>query len=178
MMTKPNENPNPVYRFFQRIRDGLASLLPESIDEDYTSRRKEIADSDEPIEGIFYIIDNKIVPDYVSECLFSEANDRDNPRKRRMYHDQFYPNYIRTAYRDAATSHDHRSLPRGRIEKVGDNMTSVFLDHCYFKDEIMIHQIITLYRLRGNISVISAVTHRCPACSDNKNNTYKTYNLH
>jgi len=55
----------------------------------YENRRKEIEESGEPIEGIFYLYGGQIIPDYYSECLFS---DRNNIRRTLMYHSNFFPN--------------------------------------------------------------------------------------
>jgi|GEM_PF-2253725 len=136
----------------------------------YESRRSSIEESDEPIEGIFFIIDGKLIHDYYSECLFSEidiglfsAKNQQNPHKLAMYHDYFFENYIKNVYKGIAST--AKKIPRGRIQKLCDEESNIFIDKCYFNDEALIQQIVNLYRLSGEISILNFADYRCPACS-------------
>jgi|GEM_PF-2353606 len=124
----------------------------------YESRRKEIEESGEPIEGIFYLYDGQIIPDYYSECLFS---DRNNNRRTLMYHSNFFPNYIWKKYN--GLTYGVKSLPRGRIVETGA-ATTIYIDKCYFNDTDTISKLKQLYRLSGRIDVMSYTEYHCPAC--------------
>ena len=138
---------------------------------EYKIRRQEIAQYDEPIEGIFYIISDEIIPDYYSECLFSEVDsspiaeaNRLHPRKRVMYCFHFYRNYIRHAYKDIAFSPNEKSLPRGRVEKSFNESATIKIDKCYYSNESIIKQILKLYRLTGKVTVESTPFYLCTQC--------------
>ena len=62
----------------------------------YKSRKNGIEESNEPIERVFFIIDDRLVPDYYSECLFYEVDfnpfsviNKQNSYRRFMYHGIF-----------------------------------------------------------------------------------------
>ena len=118
---------------------------------------------------IFYIIDGQIVPDYYSECLFTEidvspASERNliNPHKRAMYSWIFYDNYIKHVFKELA--HDSKVIPRGRVAKLAHDMAGIHIDKCFFNDEKMIQQIIEVYRLPDNVMVMMSNKHRCVDC--------------
>ena len=136
----------------------------------YEIRRKEIEESSEPVEGIFYLYNGQIIPDYYSECLFS---DRDNIRREAMYHFRFYPDYMKKKF--DALANDEKTLPRGRIVATG-SMTTLYIDKCYFNDTDTIRKLIELYRLPGRIDVMSNTEYRCPACY-NGHGRQKGYDL-
>ena len=138
--------------------------------EAYETRRKEIADSTEPIEGIFYIIDGKLVPDYYSECLFSEVATNplseiniQNPRKCAMYSWIFFDHYVKHVYDGVACRFD--MLPHGRVRKMTSEMAAISIDFCYFNNEDILQQIKELYRLPKTIRVISYHDYCCPNCA-------------
>lgn len=138
----------------------------------YESRRYDVEKSSEPIEGIFFIIGDKLVPDYYSECLFSAIDtdtfskvNKQNLYKRSMFHDYFFLHYIRYVYVDFTETVDNAKLiPRGRVKKQDSNQPGILIDMCRFNDEGLLADIIELYRLNGEISVINNSDYRCPAC--------------
>ena len=166
----PSDHPKCRCDELQKTVDTLTEQLekftapPPSPDlEKYKVRRKEIADSDEPIEGVFYIIDDIIVPDYYSECLFSEADTytishSQNPRRRKMYCPDFYFDYICKVYRSVAHPFDYNFLPRGRVRKiraVKDSPPAIYVDRCYLRNLNITRQLIELYRLPKDIEIIT-----------------------
>lgn len=127
---------------------------------EYEVRRKAIEESGEPIEGIFYLYNGQIIPDYYSECLFS---DKHNLRREAMYHFNFHPDYMLRKFEGLA--YGEKSLPRGRIIVTGAG-TIIYIDQCYFNDAGIISRLIELYRLNGKIEVMTHLEYRCPACHD------------
>lgn len=123
----------------------------------YEIRRKEVEESLEPVNGIFYIYNNEIIPDYNSECLVSKA---DSQNKKHMYHSYFYLNYMKRKFTELPDG--EKSLPRGRIENIPGN-TFVFIDKCYSKDEEVLLKLRELYRIPGKITVTS-LNYNCPDC--------------
>ena len=135
----------------------------------YESRRSGIKESNEPIEGIFFIIGGLLVPDYYSECLFSEVDvnpfseiNKRNPYKRAMYHDYFFRRYIAYAYKDIASGVD--LIPRGRVRKMINASPNILIDMCHFNNEGLMADIIKLYRISGDILVANNSEYRCLAC--------------
>ena len=135
----------------------------------YESRRSSIEESSEPIEGIFFIIDEKLVPDYYSECLFSEVDanpvsskNKQHPRKCMMYHEYFFDHYISGKYKGIGCP--AKATPRGRVQKEPSDKKKILIDGCYFNDGNMIKQVIELYRLSGEISVTTSSEYRCAVC--------------
>ena len=148
----------------------------------YESRRLAVEKSTEQIEGIFYILDGKIIPDYYSECLFSKVEagffsdaNKQNPRKRAMYHDYFFKHYVSGICGDIASHAKH--LPRGRVEKRSEESSNILIDQCYFKDEEMLRNVIGFYRLSGRITVSTNYDYRCPDCSIEHLGRIQTYVL-
>lgn len=129
----------------------------------YEVRRIEIAESTEPIEGIFYLLDGQIIPDYYSECLFS---DKTNPLREAMYHTHFYPYYMMKKY-DGLTLGE-KSLPRGRISGTATSPI-IYIDRCYFENRAIIIELIDLYRLPEKIDLSSHSNYLCPACYRHRN---------
>jgi len=127
----------------------------------FETRRTEIAESTEPIEGIFYIYDGQIIPDYYSECLIA---DKDSPHRKEMYHMNFYPNYMRRKF--DGLSYSEKSLPRGRSFIPIKTAPIIFIDKCYAHNKEIIKQIIELYRLPQGVSISDNSEYRCPACYD------------
>jgi len=126
----------------------------------YESRKKEIQESSRLVEGIFYIYNGQIIPDFYSECLVSDV---DNPCRKDMYHMCFYPNYMKRKFRNL--SYSEKSIPRGRI--LGrPTPPVVFIDKCYEKNMDIISQLKNLYRLPENVLVLSGLNYCCPDCSD------------
>jgi len=147
------------------------SKIPKQPNSSYETRRIEIAQSNEQIEGVFYIVNGQVVPDYYSECLFSEVDsdsfssrNQQNSYKCAMLHSVFYKNYIQSVYEDIAVSKDENSLPRGRVQKSSDESASIIIDKCYYDDEDMIKRIIELYRLSGKVSIVNTPNYLCPNC--------------
>jgi hypothetical protein len=148
------------------------SNTPKQPRASYETRRNEISDNNEQIEGVFYIINDRLVPDYYSECLFSEVDynpfssrNKQNPRKRAMFHYLFYKHYIQDVYSDIALSKSEKSLPRGRVEKSHKKSAMIKIDNCYYQNEKIIMQIIELYRLTGEVSIESTSNYYCPKCA-------------
>lgn len=127
----------------------------------YEARRKEIAESTEPIEGIFYIFDGRIIPDYYSECLMS---DKDDPRREKMYHHYFHPNYMQRKFTDRYNPHE-KFMPRGRITG-NSSKPAIYIDRCYEQDEDTLRQLRELYRLPENTTVLPNANYRCRDCSN------------
>lgn len=126
----------------------------------YAQRREEVHYSSEPVQGIFYILDGQIVPDYYSECLFSESYNP-SPRTRARYHKQFYYNYMMKTY--SGLSLDETSLPRGRIDNL-DGKAMLYIDICYSENSEILEQIEKLYRLPANTVKMKSKKYTCPAC--------------
>lgn len=120
----------------------------------YETRRKEIAESIEPIDGIFYLYDDMIVPDYYSECLLSDLR---NLRRNKMYHSHFYPEYMTRKF--DGLSYNEKSLPRGRVDHC-----IIMIDTCYSQNTEIIKQLKGLYRLPDNFSIASTMDYCCPKC--------------
>ena len=120
----------------------------------YETRKAEIENSSKQIEGIFYILDGRIIPDYYSECL---KGDVDNPLRKEMYHLKFYPNYMRRKYTDLYGGAD--SIPRGRV-----NYNNILIDLCYINDTEIKETLIKLYRLPENAAVSTSSSYRCFKC--------------
>jgi hypothetical protein len=128
-------------------------LLPLS---DYESRRQDIQESLEPVDGIFYLYHDEIVPDYYSECL---SSDKKNPLRKKMYHMHFYPNYMVRKFNTLCYCGE-TSLPRGRVDE-----TMIFIDKCFEKNETIINQLKKLYRLSGEPFILTFDEYTCPGCS-------------
>lgn len=124
----------------------------------YETRKKDVEESAGPIEGIFYLHDGRIIPDYYSECLFS---DKDNPCRKEMYHFHFSPNYMRRKFADKYIP-DEKFIPRGRIAGTA-GAPFIFIDKCYEQDADILRQLRELYRL-PDVKVVSNPNYRCPAC--------------
>lgn len=146
-----NEN---VENVKSKILEQEAILELPSLSE-YETRKNEIAESTEQIEGIFYLYNNKIIPDFYSECLIS---DTDNPCRKQMYHLEFYPNYMRRKF--SGLSYSEKSIPRGRIFNA-----IIYIDKCYAQDIEIIKQIKELYRLSEKSLIVDNPQYRCPVCS-------------
>jgi len=129
---------------------------------DYETRRKEITESTEPIDGIFYLYNGMVIPDYYSECLLS---DLENLRRDKMYHSHFYPEYMTRKFEGLYC--DEKSLPRGRAEH-----SIIMIDTCYSQNTEIIKQLKDLYRLRDDFSVITNVDYCCPKCHDTVKTNY------
>jgi|GEM_PF-3354022 len=127
----------------------------------YETRRPELQESDEMIEGIFYLIDGKIVPDYYSECLIT---DKDNLLRKQMYHRIFYANYICRKF-SGLSGCGENFLPRGRILPP---IPFIALDKCFICDEDIITQLRELYHLPETVKVIDNKMYRCPACMEHE----------
>lgn len=123
----------------------------------YETRRNEIANSSEKIDGIFYIYNGQIIPDYFSECLLSDR-DRNSIHRKSMFHMLFYPNYMLNKF--TGLSIDSKSLPRGRA----NYGNSLLIDKCYCDNEDIIQQLKELYRLPQDASIITCRDYTCPAC--------------
>ena len=145
----------------------------------YEVRRQEINESNEPIEGIFYIYNDQIVPDYYSECLFSQVEsnifskvNKQNPRKCAMYHTDFFKHYIRGVYEEVG--YNEKFLPRGRVLKTSKDAANMLIDGCYFNDKNMIRQLVKLYRLSGDIIISTNMDYQCVKCKNTniENMTY------
>lgn len=128
----------------------------------YETRKKEIEESPEPIEGIFYIRDGRIIPDFYSECLFS---DEDNPLRAVMYHHEFYPNYMRRRFTDLVRS-DEKSIPRGRVAGTLSDPV-IYIDKCYKQDADMLNRVKKLYHLPNTV-VMPHNDYSCPDCYNKK----------
>lgn len=72
-----------------------------------------ILESEEGIAGIFYIYNDMIVPDYSTESLLSVSKLRND---RRMYHTDFFEDYMRNKYHELRYENDD-SIPRGRVSE-------------------------------------------------------------
>ena len=120
----------------------------------YETRRQEIQDSSGQIEGIFYLYDGKIIPDYYSECLLS---DKENPCRDKMYHRKFYSNYMMMKYNELP--YGEKSLPRGRIR-----LNLILIDACYAEDEAILEQLRELYRLLDKMTIMTPSDYDCPNC--------------
>ncbi|MCL2398632.1 MAG: hypothetical protein FWC91_02665 [Defluviitaleaceae bacterium] len=172
-----DNNPLATYKKSKALEEMKRSL---SI---YETRRHEVENSDEPIEGIFYIHNGQLIPDYYSECLFSEIininplarSNSKNPHLRAMRHECFYGNYINKVYAGEFAGSDF--LPRGRISKVDAELTHIFIDKCYFKDEDMLKQLVKLYRLYGmKLTVCSTTMYCCNVCQKDEAHL-RSYNM-
>ena len=162
------DNYQQVLEKFKKKQEYLGNLPQAQLLSVYESRKNNIAESSEPIEGVFFIIDGKLVPDYYSECLFSEvdtvlfsARNKQNPYKRAMYHDYFLEHYISNVYKGILYA---KMIPRGRIQKLDTEIANILIDKCYFNDEALIQQIVKLYRLPRKILVSNNYDYQCPAC--------------
>lgn len=120
----------------------------------YENRRKEIAESDEPIEGIFYLYHNTVIPDHYSECLIS---DKENPLRRKMYHSHFYADYMRNKFKEL--DYSEKSIPRGRIQ-----FKMILIDKCYKENQEIIERLKELYRLPEKTTVLNNMQYRCSIC--------------
>jgi len=128
----------------------------------YETRRKEIAESIEPIDGIFYLYNDMIVPDYYSECLHSDLS---NLRRNKMYHLHFYPEYMSRKF--DGLYYNEKSLPRGRVCH-----SIIMIDTCYSQKTEIIKQLKGLYRLPDNFSVATSNDYCCPKCQDSAETYY------
>lgn len=100
---------------------------------EYEQRRPKILASSEPVEGIFYIYRNQIIPDYKTEILESESlvfpafNDDDFHSE--MYHIYFYHNYMQKKF-----------LPLKNIPPAGKHYS--YVSRVYLPG-LLHHQVIT-----------------------------------
>ncbi|MCL2774563.1 MAG: hypothetical protein FWD71_14635 [Oscillospiraceae bacterium] len=120
----------------------------------YETRKKEIAESTEPIDGVFYFYDDKIIFDFYSECLRS---DRENPCRQHMYHVHFYQNYMQRKF--DGLIYGENSIPRGRVY-----YNILYIDYCYARNAEIIEQIKRTYRMTGEITVKTNNDYRCDTC--------------
>ncbi len=127
---------------------------PEDTLSRYEIRREEVAAGTEPIEGIFYLHDGRIICDHYSECLESE----DSWRKRHMYHKYFFRDYMLKKFPDLISNHEH--VPRGRVSLFGT--IALFIDACYCNDQELVEAIKTLYRLPEEVMIID--NYHCTRC--------------
>lgn len=134
--------------------------LPPIIE--YETRKKEIEESTEPIEGIFYIHNGCVIPDYYSECLFS---DEENPVRAEMYHHRFYRNYMRRRFTELFSSNE-KSIPRGRIAGTLSDPV-IYIDKCYKQNMVILNRIKELYHLTSTV-VMTNNDYSCPICHNKK----------
>ena len=120
----------------------------------YEVRKQDIQDSGEQIEGIFYIYDGRIIPDYYSECLISDTH---SPYRKAMYHLKFFPNYMRRKY--DGLGYSEKSVSRGRIFR-----NVIYIDYCYADNTELLYTLRELYRLPPKMSVGTTEDYRCPNC--------------
>lgn len=105
----------------------------------YEQRRQEINDSIEPIDGIFYIYNGAIIPDYYSEVL--QKMQKPPGEIHDAYHHKFYNNYMIKKFACLSAA-DERSIPKGRVYfGIG------YLDKCYIKNEGIKKKVVELYQL-------------------------------
>lgn len=121
---------------------------------DYEIRRKELADSTKPIEGIFYLYQGRIICDHYSEDVCPGRADR----KKHQYHRCFHHNYMRRKYPELGM--DQESVPRGRVSLTGANV--LYIDSCYKKNKEIIDQLKAQYRLPADITIIG--DYQCDNC--------------
>ncbi len=131
----------------------------------YENRQSGLKESSEPIQGIFYIYKNRIVPDYYSECLASEAvmfNGYlpESDRRRNMYSYRFFADYMKYKYPELCPL-SFTSIPRGRVSVACKPLEIIYIDKCYKNNQSIINEVIELYRLK-NISIIDNYT--CGDC--------------
>lgn len=144
-------------------KEPLKNLPPISA---FEIRRTEISNSTEPIEGIFYIYKDVLIPDYYSECVESDSllfkNElNSNDRRMKMYHSDFYNNYMKIKYPEL--SNDENSIPRGRVNL--KPVKTLYIDKCYMDNKDILAKIIDLYRLPD--SIIIFYEYYCMQCKKN-----------
>lgn len=134
----------------------------------YEIRRKSLAESNEPIEGIFVILNHDIIiPDYYSEGLASESMTfncyrKDNEPQREMYLDLFYRQYLIKKYPELRYWETVKNIPRGRTSFF-INTSFLCLDHCYIKNRGIIEKLLKIYRLPENTIISSH--YNCAKCT-------------
>ena len=149
------------------------AIKPEQCLEKYETKCQDIQNSTEPIEGIFFIYKDKIVPDYFTECLKSDSVCMNCWRpygdiRRQMYLQTFYHNYMINKFPELKYIWNEESLPRGRTV-VYFTSKVLFLDKCYINNFEMIDKILNLYRLPKDTMIIEHYT--CSNCNSNQNPT-------
>ena len=142
------------------------TVIPDLCLEKYENRSPEIKNSNEPIEGIFFIYNNQIIPDYYTECLESESvcmNCYRSPSdiRRQMYLITFYENYMANKFPELKRTWNEKALPRGRTG-VHFSTKVLYLDECYADNAEILNQIYKLYRLPCNTMIIPHYT--CSKC--------------
>jgi len=124
----------------------------------YENRRQELIESDQPIMGIFYILNDVIIPDYYTECFFSNAH---TPLSKERYHSDFYAKYIRKKYPEFTGG--EKQIPRGRMEPQGRN-SLLYIDKCYAENMEIIEEIKRLYKVHGTCHIVTSESYTCPKC--------------
>ncbi|MDL2302500.1 hypothetical protein LJC58_09120 [Lachnospiraceae bacterium OttesenSCG-928-D06] len=140
------------------------NLLPLTV---YETRRPEIKEGEDSIEGIFYIYEGKLIPDFHSECLL--CNSFNNPNKKDMYHMHFFPNYMCRKF-TGLSRFGEKSIPRGRV-----HFTLLRIDSCYAEDKQLLTQIKELYRLPDNFRISTDQEYECSNCYGKAEQSSRTY---
>ena len=153
-------NEDSTHESYHMAQDAKSLNLPPL--SDYETRRKEIIESTEPIDGIFYLYNGMVIPDYYSECLHSDLS---NLRRNKMYHLHFYPEYMSRKF--DGLYYNEKSLPRGRVCH-----SIIMIDTCYSQNTEIIKQLKGLYRLPDNFSVATSNDYCCPKCQDSAETYY------
>lgn len=136
----------------------MNTVVPDLCLEKYENRNQYIQNSTEPIEGIFFIYQNNIIPDYYTECLESESVCMNcyrshNDIRRQMYLLTFHQKYMTKKFPELKYYMNEKALPRGRTSVHFQNKV-LFLDECYVDDTEMIEEIFNLYRLPHDTMII------------------------
>ncbi len=133
----------------------------------YETRRTSILESKESIEGIFFVYNNQIIPDYYSECLESDSVGfncfrNDGSPQREMYLKRFFENYLVQKYPELKGRCTEASLPRGRTSVLSTRKI-LKIDRCLLENESIMKEIKSLYRLPDDIDI--ELVYTCSRCS-------------
>jgi len=168
LLQKASCNIFPNKYSYPKDKPPMNTVIPDLCLEKYENRSQEIQNSTEPIEGIFFIYGNKIIPDYYTECLESESVCMNCWRsyrdiRQQMYLETFYHNYMIYKYPELKyiSIGKEKHLPRGRTSVYFTDKT-LLLDKCYINNIEILDQIFKLYRLPSDTMIIPCYT--CSNC--------------